>query len=88
MIKCAINEKYYEHGDNAWKTFKMKNKKNNHYFYLKVDDLFLADVFGTFRKESTNSFELDPVNYLSTPGYRWNAMLKVTGVILKTYLRY
>ena len=50
---------------------------------LKVDVLLLVCVFETFRKESINSFELDPARYLSTPGYSWGAMLKFTDVTTK-----
>ena len=37
----------------------------------------------TVRKESTNSFELDPAHYLSTPGYSWDGMLRFIDVNLK-----
>ena len=40
-------------------------------------------MFGTFRKESINSLELDPAHYLSTPGYSWDAILRLKGVNLK-----
>ena len=70
------------------------NSKNSHYglvkYYnrfividLKIDVLLLACVFKYFRKESINSFELDPANYLSTPGYSWDAMLRFADVNLK-----
>ena len=32
---------------------------------------------------SINFFELDPGHYLSTAGYRWNAMLTFTDIDLK-----
>ena len=31
-------------------------------------------------KESLNSFELDPAQSLSTPGYSWDGMLRFTDV--------
>ena len=40
-------------------------------------------LFETFRNESINSFELDPAHCSSTPGYRWDAMLRFTDVNLK-----
>ena len=46
----------------------MDTMKDYHDLYLKVDVLLLTCVFETFRKESLNSFELDPAYYLSTPG--------------------
>ena len=61
----------------------MKNMKDYYGFYLKCDVLFLAVVFENFRTESINSFELDSVNYLSTPGCSWDVMLRFIGVSLK-----
>ena len=61
----------------------MKNTKDCYGFYLKCDVLFLAVVFENFRNESINSFELDSVHYLSTPGCSWDAMLRFMGVSLK-----
>ena len=43
-------------------------------FYFKRYVLLLADVSQTFRKESTNSFLLDPLRYISNPGYSWDAI--------------
>ena len=57
--------------------------KDFHDLYLKVDVLSLTCVLETFRKESINSFELDPPFHLSTPGYSWDAMLRFTYVNLK-----
>ena len=54
-----------------------------HSLYLKVDVLLLACVFETFRKESINYFELDPVHNLCTPGYSWDAMLRLADINLK-----
>ena len=51
--------------------------------HLKVNVLLLASVFETFRKEFVNSFGLDPVQYLSLPGYSWDATLRVIDVNLK-----
>ena len=55
----------------------------DHDLHLKVNVLLLASVFETFRKEFVNSFELDPVQYLSLPGYSWDATLRVTDINLK-----
>ena len=42
--------------------------KDYHDLYLKSNVLLLVCVFWTFRKESINSFELDPTHYLPTFG--------------------
>ena len=49
--------------------------KDYHDLYLKVNFLLLAYVFKAFSKESMNSFELDPIQYLFIPGYSWDKML-------------
>ena len=56
--------------------------------YSKVDVLLIACMFQTSRKEYINVFELNPALYLFTPGYSYDAMLKVTIVNLKLNLRY
>ena len=38
-------------------------------FYLKRDVLLLANAYQTFRKDSANSFKLDPLRCISTSGY-------------------
>ena len=58
----------------------MNTMKNYHDLCLQFDILILACVFQAFKKESINSFELDPYYYLSAHGYRWNAMLRFTDV--------
>ena len=82
-LNCSISNKYYEHVLNVWKAFKMNSMKDYYDSNLKVVVLWLACMFGTFRKESINSLELDPAHYLSTPGYSWDAILRLKGVNLK-----
>ena len=36
----------------------------------------LADVFENFRNMCLQIYELDPENFLSTPGLAWKALLK------------
>ena len=83
MANHAISDKNYEHVLNVRKAFKINTMKDYHDLYLKVDILKLGFLFETSRKESVNSFELDPAPYLSTPGYSWDVMLSLTDVNLK-----
>ena len=83
MNSSVTKDINYEDVLNVWKAFKMNSMKDYHDLYLKVDALLLACVFETFKKESINSFELDPAHYSSTPGYSWDAMLRFTYVNLK-----
>ena len=64
--------------------FKMKNMGNYHDHYLKKDVLLLADVFERFIGTYWKYYGLDPCHYFSSPGLSWDAMLKMTGVKLKT----
>ena len=43
-------------------------------------------MFETFKKESINCFELEPVYYLSTTSYSQDVMLRLKGVNLKLLL--
>ena len=52
--------------------------------YLKTDVLLLANVLEKFIKTCLNYYGLDPCNYFSAPGLRWDAMLKMTKIELET----
>ena len=54
-----------------------------HDHYLKKDVLQLADVFEKFIETCLKIFKLDPCHYFSSPGFSWDAMLKMTGVKLE-----
>ena len=68
MPSCDIRDKNFKHVVNVWKAFKTNAMKEYHDLDLKFNVLLLLCVFGTFKKESINSFELDPVHYFSTRG--------------------
>ena len=54
-----------------------------HDHYFKKVALLLADVFKKFIKTCLKYYELDPCHYFSSPGLRWDAMLKMTDVKLE-----
>ena len=76
LTNCEINDKNFEHIFNIQDAFKMNILRDYHDLYSKVYVLLLACIFETFRKESINSFELDPAHYLSTLGFIWDTMLR------------
>lgn len=42
--------------------------------------MLLCDCFELHRTTGLNSFQLDPLQYVSTPSYTWDSMLKMTNV--------
>ena len=66
----------YRHGNNVFKTFKLKHQGEYHDLYTQSDTLLLADVFENFRITCLKVYELDPVHFLSLSGLTWQACLK------------
>ena len=77
-----ISQSEYDHAQNIYRTFKMKNLGDFTDFYVVMDTLLLADVFENFRNISMRDFGLDPSRYYSLPGYSMDCSLKMTGVKL------
>ena len=82
-----ISDDDYVHAQNVWKTFNMKTMGDYHDLYLKADVLLLADCFEHFWKTCLAFYGLDPAHYFTTPGFSWDAALKMTKVnLLISYL--
>ena len=83
-----LNDKHitndeYDHIKKVWKTFNVKNMGEYHDLYLKSDVLLLADVFKSVRKTCLQYYKLDSCHYFTSPGLSWDAMLKMTDIILE-----
>ena len=78
-----IEDKDYQHAQNVWNTFNLKNMGEYHDLYLASDILLLADVFENFRKTCLKYYKLDPCHYFTSPGLSWDAMLKMTNIKLE-----
>ena len=78
-----ISQEDYEHAQNVWKKFNLKNMGDYHNLYLKSDILLLADVFENFRRTCLKYYKLDPCHYFTSPGLSWDAMLKMTDIKLE-----
>ena len=74
----CITAKDYLTFEKIWDKFEMKNMGHYHDHYLKKDVLLLADVFEKFIAMCLKFYGLDTCHYFSSPGLRWDAMLKVT----------
>ena len=66
------------------KRFIIKHGEKLTEIYLKSDVLLLACVFEKFKKVSVNEFDINPLYFLSLPGYTWQCGLKYTGINLQT----
>jgi hypothetical protein len=78
-----ITESEYEE---TIRTFNELNCKNiNEYleFYNKMDVLILADAITNFRRTVYKEFQLDPVNFISSPACAWKCALKKSKVKLE-----
>ena len=78
-----ISDEDYQHAQNVWNKFDLKNMGEYHDLYLQSDILLLADVFENFRKTCLEYYKLDPCHYFTSPGLSWDAMLKMTNIKLE-----
>ena len=68
-----LEEKDYEHAKSVWNEFNMKTMGDYHDLYLLTDVLLLADIVERFRDQAIHDTRLDPLHYLSLPGYSMDA---------------
>ena len=78
-----ISDEDYEHAQRVWKEFGIKTLKDYHLLYNVSDVLLLADVFENFRDLCMEHYGLDPAWYFTSPGFAWDAALKLTGIELE-----
>ena len=80
LTKTNISEEDYNHAKEVWNEFGLKNMGEYHDLYLKTDILLLADVVQKFREMCLEYYELEPLHYISLPGFSWDSMLKKTRI--------
>jgi len=83
LTNSNITEKEYELAENVWKSFKCRTFRDYLKLYQFSDVVLLAEVFNTFRHLALSFYELDPVNFFSTPDLTWHAGLKFTNIKLQ-----
>ena len=83
-----VSIKDYLACEKIWDKFKMKNMGDYHDHYLKKDILLLANVFQKFIDTCLKFYKLDPWHYFTSPGLSWDAMLKMTEIKFKKYIRH
>ena len=78
-----ISLKDYLMCEKIWDKSDIKDTGDYHDHYLKQDVLLLADVFEKFIYMCLKFYGFDTCHYFSSPGLRWDAMLKITGIELE-----
>ena len=68
----------FEHAKRVWKVFEHKDMGDYQDMYLRTDVLLLADVMEAYRQKCYTNYGLDPMHYLTTPGFAWDALPKMT----------
>ena len=82
LQKKDISEQDYEHALKVWKTFDCKNLWDFHDIYLMTDIFLLADIMVSFREMCLNNYKLDPYHFYTSPGFAFEAALKMSKVEL------
>ena len=65
------------------KKINCKNLLDYSILYLKTDICHLSDVFQKFSNFAYKTYELDPKNSFTLPGFSWQTMLKMTKIELE-----
>lgn len=83
-----ITQKEYNHAQEVWGTFNIKNMDEYHDLYLDTDVLLLVDVFQNFRKTCIDYYGLDPAHYYSALGLAWDATVEDDGCGIRFNFRH
>jgi len=83
LTGSGISDEDYKHAQKVWEEFECKTLRDYLELYNKSDVLILADIFENFRDVCMKEYKLDPAWYYTSPGLAWDAMLKLTGIILE-----
>ncbi len=75
-----IPDEDYQHAQNVWNTFNIKNLGEYSNLYQKTDILLLCGIFEGFRDNCLETHGLDACNYTTAASLSWSAALKYTGV--------
>lgn len=78
LYEADIDEKDYQRAQQVFEEAKCENFGDYMHLYLKTDVLLLADVTEYFRDLCMEYYDLDPCHFMTSPGFSWVAMLKMT----------
>jgi len=68
----------YERAKATWNQFGIRNLREYHDLYIKMDVLLLADVFDNFREAVFREHKLDCLHFVTLPSLAWQMALKHT----------
>ncbi len=74
----GIKEEQHKRAQNVFTKFRMNSLWQYMILYLITDVTLLADVLVRFKKLCIDKYGIDPFHSLTTPGFSWQAMLKMT----------
>ena len=74
--KCNQND--YDYVQYIFNSFKCRDLGVYNNLYLVTDVLLLGDIFADYRIKLFNTYGLNPIYCISSPGYSNRAMLKIT----------
>ena len=77
LINEIVNLEEYKNAQQTWDKFKIMNFQEFTQLYNKADVVLLADIMENFRNVALQNYKLDPAWYYTTPGFAWDAMLKM-----------
>lgn len=78
----TVSVEDYNHAQNMWKHFEIKNLGEYSDMYLMIDVLLLTDIFEKFRNICFNTYKLDCCWYYTAPSLTFDACKKLTKVKL------
>ncbi|XP_065195842.1 uncharacterized protein LOC135827241 [Sycon ciliatum] len=84
----GVSDDDYKHAETMWMKFDCQTLGDYHDLYLKTDVFLLADIFENFRVEAVRTYQLDPANYYTLPGFAWDALLMYSSVSLELLTDY
>ena len=83
LTEKHISDDDYKFAQSVWDHFKMQTMADYHDHYLKTDTILLADVLNNFREDTLKTHRVEALQFYTSPGMSWGAMMVKTRVVLE-----
>ncbi|GFU88340.1 uncharacterized protein TNCV_847331 [Trichonephila clavipes] len=83
ITNSSVSDSDYEHGLTLFDAFECQRFSDYLEIYQNVDVIMLAEIFLSFGRTSIQSYDLDPVHFITSTQLTWNASLKISEVELQ-----